>query len=165
MLQRLLYLLVSLGKLFTVRKEPQVPILVDFDAGKYLGQWYEIKRLNHIFERGITDASAEYTALEDGAFLVTNTGTKNGKKQQFVAIAKPTAVKNFYKIFPQKFPFVKADYRVAWVDADYQYAIVTSTSFDYLWFLARSREVPEPIMQQMLDISKQLGFDTDKMVE
>lgn len=164
MLQRLLHLLARLSTIGRANTEPNIPILKDFDAARYLGQWYEIKRLDHIFERGISDAHAEYTELTDGQFLVTNTGMKNGKQQQFIAIAKPTAIKNFYKIFPQTFPFISADYRVAWVDADYQHAIVTSASFDYLWFLSRTPAIQPDTLKQMLTISQQLGFDTDKLI-
>ena len=44
----------------------------DFDLSRYLGTWYEIARLDHRFERGLTDVSATYTAREDGGIDVLN---------------------------------------------------------------------------------------------
>jgi apolipoprotein D and lipocalin family protein len=32
-----------------------------FDLQRYSGKWYEIARLDHRFERGLTDVSAYYT--------------------------------------------------------------------------------------------------------
>lgn len=165
MFEQLLYFLMRLWHRGSVKTKPQVPILDDFDATRYLGKWYEIKRLDHLFERGVSSACAEYTALTGGRFLVTNTGVKKGRKQRFIATAKPTDIKNFYKIAPKAFPFFQADYRVAWVDADYQYAIVCSTSFDYLWLLSRQLYIPADVMAQMLDICRQLGFDTERLID
>ena len=165
MFKKLILSLLCLLTLGCNKPEPQMPHLTDFDAGRYLGQWYEIKRLDHSFERGVSQARAEYTPLTDGQFLVVNTGSKNGKEQQFIATAKPTDIKNFYKIYPKSFPFIAANYRIAWVDSNYQYAIVTSTSFDYLWFLSRTTDIPDEVMQQMLQISANLGFDTSKLID
>lgn len=32
-----------------------------FDLNKYLGKWYEIARLDHSFERGLNNVTAEYS--------------------------------------------------------------------------------------------------------
>lgn len=165
MLNRLLFLLIQLLNIFRTKPRPKVQALPSFDAARYLGRWYEIKRFDHFFERGVSQARAEYTALANGEFLVTNTGTKNGQEQQFIAVAKPTDTKNFYKIFPKALPFITSNYCVAWVDEAYQYAVVTSISFDYLWFLARTPDIPEFAMEQMLTVSRQLGFDTSKLID
>ena len=46
----------------------------DFELGKYLGRWYEIARLDHSFERGLEQVTAEYTMREDGGVSVANRG-------------------------------------------------------------------------------------------
>src|SRR3569832_2370677 len=45
-----------------------------FELERYLGRWYEIARLNHSFERGLTNVSAEYRLLPDGRVEVVNRG-------------------------------------------------------------------------------------------
>ena len=35
-----------------------------FQVERYLGKWYEIARLDHSFERGLTRVSAEYQSAE-----------------------------------------------------------------------------------------------------
>lgn len=32
-----------------------------FDVNRYAGKWYEIARMDHSFERGLSDVSARYT--------------------------------------------------------------------------------------------------------
>ncbi len=43
-----------------------------FDGEKYMGVWYEIGRFPHIFERGLTSVTAEYTLLDDGTIRVVD---------------------------------------------------------------------------------------------
>ena len=51
-----------------------------FNTEQYLGTWYEIARLDHSFERGLKQVTAEYSMRKDGGVRVKNRGfskTKN----------------------------------------------------------------------------------------
>lgn len=50
-----------------------------FDKEKYLGKWFEIARLDFIFERNMNNTTAEYSLNENGSIKVNNQGynTKN----------------------------------------------------------------------------------------
>ena len=48
--------------------------VTDFQADRYLGRWYEIARLDHPFERGLSRVFAEYTRRDDGSIAVVNRG-------------------------------------------------------------------------------------------
>ena len=45
---------------------PGIEPVSDFDAERYLGRWYEIARLDHSFERGLTAVTADYSRRDDG---------------------------------------------------------------------------------------------------
>jgi apolipoprotein D and lipocalin family protein len=45
-----------------------------FNADRYLGKWYEIARLDHSFERGLSKVSASYSLRDDGGIRVINRG-------------------------------------------------------------------------------------------
>ena len=45
-----------------------------FDLQRYKGEWFEIMRLDHSFERGLTNVTATYTLRSDGAVGVLNKG-------------------------------------------------------------------------------------------
>ena len=44
---------------------PGVTAVTPFDVQRYAGRWYEQARLDHSFERGMTDVSATYPVAED----------------------------------------------------------------------------------------------------
>ena len=46
----------------------------DFEARRYEGQWFEIMRLDHGFERGLSEVTAAYSLLPDGRVRVINRG-------------------------------------------------------------------------------------------
>ena len=45
-----------------------------FQLERYLGKWYEIARLDHSFERGLSHVTAEYSMRPDGGVKVLNRG-------------------------------------------------------------------------------------------
>jgi len=46
----------------------------NFQVKRYLGKWYEIARLDHSFERGLTQVTADYNLRDDGGIRVSNRG-------------------------------------------------------------------------------------------
>ena len=45
-----------------------------FESDRYLGRWYEIARLDHSFERGLSHVTADYSMRKDGGVRVLNRG-------------------------------------------------------------------------------------------
>ena len=73
----------------TAQKIDNTPVAA-FDLDRYLGDWYEIARFNHSFERGMDFCKANYALREDGKIAVTNTGIKDGKNKTSNGKAKTT---------------------------------------------------------------------------
>jgi len=53
----------------------------EFEVNRYLGKWYEIARLDHSFERGLSRVSAEYALRDDGGIRVINRGFSEKENQ------------------------------------------------------------------------------------
>ena len=53
--------------------EGVVPVK-NFNVSRYLGKWYEIARLDHSFERGLSNVIAEYELRSDDGINVINRG-------------------------------------------------------------------------------------------
>ena len=132
------------------------------DVNRYLGEWYEIARFDHSFERGIEQAKANYTLNEDGAIKVVNSGVKNGKAKTAVGKGKRTDAPALLRV--SFFGPFYADYRVMTIDNDYTYALVGSGSADYLWMLSRTRVLPDAAKSELLSEAKRRGYDTDKLI-
>ncbi len=137
-----------------------------FQVKQYLGKWYEIARLDHSFERGLTQVSAQYSLRSDGGVKVINRGynPKKGEWQQaegkayFVENAQTGYLKvSFFG------PFY-GSYVVFDLDSAYQYAFVSGPDHDYLWLLSRTPTVSDAVKQRFIDKAKALGFATDKLI-
>lgn len=90
-----------------------------FELNRYLGVWHEIARLNHRFERGLTDVTAEYSLQDDGTIKVVNSGMNvaKGEKSQITGRAKTTSTTGLLRVsFFWKF---YSDYRIMMLDDDY----------------------------------------------
>lgn len=138
-----------------------------FDVKRYLGTWYEIARLDHSFERGLTKVRAEYTLRDDGGIKVVNRGfdpRKNAWKEAtgkayFVAGPDVGRLKvSFFGPFYGGYNILELDRK------DYSYALVCGPSRKYLWILAREPELEESVMAALIEKVRGLGFDTDELI-
>ena len=145
----------------SVPKVDNAPIAA-LNLNRYLGEWYEIARFDHSFERGVEQAKANYTQNADGTIKVVNSGIKNGKPKTAVGKGKTTDTPGLLRV--SFFGPFYADYRVMLIDKDYSHALVGSGSADYLWILSRTPEVPETAKSELLAEAQRRGYDTDKLI-
>ncbi|MEZ5277422.1 MAG: lipocalin family protein [Opitutaceae bacterium] len=138
-----------------------------FELERYLGKWYEIARLDHSFERGLEQVTAEYSLREDGGVRVLNRGysvTKGAWKEAegrayFVEEETLGYLKvSFFGPFYGSYIVFELD------EADYQYALVAGPSTDYLWLLSRTPTMDAGLMKELLETARSRGFDTDKLI-
>jgi len=132
------------------------------DLNRYLGEWYEIARFDHSFERGVEQAKANYTQNADGTIKVVNTGIRDGKPKTAIGKGKTTDTPGLLRV--SFFGPFYADYRVMLIDKDYTRALVGSSSADYLWLLSRSPELSETAKSELLSEAKRRGYDTGKLI-
>ncbi len=144
------------------RSTEDIPAVTDFEIKKYLGKWYEIARLPHSFERGLDGVSAEYTLNDDGSVRVVNTGFKNGEKKEAVGRAVMKGADNVGELQVSFFRPFYGDYRIIELASDYEYAIVTGSTYDYFWILARKKELAPELKNRLVERAAKLGFDTSR---
>ncbi len=138
-----------------------------FDVNRYLGKWYEIARLDHSFERGLTDVSATYSLKSDGSLEVINRGfnTKKDEWKSATGRAVFTGSQNQGSLKVSFFgPFYGGYHILALDQANYQWALVAGPDRDYLWILARSKVLAPAIREQLVAEAKKMGFATDKLI-
>jgi len=138
----------------------------NFEINRYLGKWYEVARLDHSFERGLTQVTAEYSLREDGGVKVINRGFDAAAGEWREAIGKAYFVEGLDRghLKVSFFgPFYGA-YVIFELDPDYRYAFVSGPNRDYLWLLSRTAELPDSVLEQFIERSGQLGFETDALI-
>lgn len=137
----------------------------DLDLAKYLGKWYEIARFDHKFERGVDNATAEYSLQDNGMVKVVNSGWKNGERSVAEGKAKqPDPAGNPANLKVSFFLFFYADYNVLLLDENYGYALVGSKSDKYLWILSRTPELSAEVKDAILAEAVRRGYDTSGLI-
>lgn len=139
----------------------------EFEVDRYLGRWYEIARLDHSFERGLEQVSADYILAQDGSITVINRGYSPEQdkwkeatgKALFVNTADEAHLKvSFFGPFYSSYVVFELDKK------DYQYAFVSGANTNYLWLLARTPEIDESLMKRFADRAEELGFAADTLI-
>ena len=137
-----------------------------FELERYLGKWYEIARLDHSFESGLSQVTADYQRRDDGGVSVLNRGYSNRKgwdsaqgKAYFVGDKSAGHLKvSFFGPFYGSYIIFELDKR------DYQYAFVTSYNKEFLWFLSRTPTVSEELKEYFIRQVKARGFDISELI-
>ena len=137
-----------------------------FQAERYLGTWHEIARLDHSFERGLSNVSATYVRREDGGIDVLNRGFDGAKgawreargRAYFLEGPEVGSLKvSFFG------PFY-GGYHVMALDPDYNWSMVAGPDHGYFWILARAPSLPEATLKDLLDRARQAGFDLSGLI-
>ena len=143
-------------------------VVNNFDINKYLGKWYEIARYDHKFEKGLVGVTADYSLRPDGKIKVVNSGYKDsldGKKSTAVGKAKIPDLYSPSKLKVSFFLFFYSDYFVLELDPDYKWAVVGSSSDNYLWILSRTPEIDDTLYNNILEKIATRGYDTSLLLK
>ena len=137
-----------------------------FQLERYLGTWYEIARLDHSFEEGLDNVTATYQQRPDGGIDVLNRGYDSTRKiwreakgrAYFLADPETASLKvSFFG------PFY-GGYHVMALDGDYLWTMVSGPSYKYFWVLARTPDLPEGLLNNLLQTARQSGFDLKNLI-
>ncbi len=137
------------------------------DLKRYMGLWHEVARLPNSFERNCEKATAEYFLNDDGTVRVLNTCvkengyTKNIKGRAYIPDPDyPAQLKvNFVPKWLSWTGLGWGDYWVIDLDSDYQWAVVSEPSREYLWILSRSPQMPPEVFGGIVNRLKAKQFD------
>lgn len=138
-----------------------------FELDRYLGTWYEIARLDHSFERGLSDVSAHYQLNEDGSVAVINRGydAKKDTWQEAIGRAQFVGDTNTGSLKVSFFGPFYGGYHVAELDREaYRWALVTGPNRDYLWILARDKHIADDVRDTLIGTARAAGFDTAALI-
>ncbi len=139
----------------------------NFILEKYLGKWYEIARLDHPFESGLTKVTADYSMGEGGVVRVLNKGYSASENKWKEAEGKAVFVnkpdQGFLKVSFWG-PFY-GSYVVFGLDHEnYQYSLVCGPDKSYMWILSRIPVMNEEIKNTLVAKASALGFDTGSLI-
>ncbi|WP_028324645.1 lipocalin family protein [Desulfatirhabdium butyrativorans] len=138
-----------------------------FQLERYLGEWFEIARLDHSFERGLSRVSAHYSMRDDGGVRVLNRGYSETKKTWKQAEGKAYFVQGpdigYLKV--SFFGPFYGSYIIFDLDREhYRYALVCGPDKSYLWILSRDPKMQGDLRDALIARAAALGFDTSGLI-
>jgi apolipoprotein D and lipocalin family protein len=164
-MKKIALLLVSWLLLGCVSKPDNIIPVPHLDTASYLGTWYEIARLDHSFERGLSQVSAEYSLKGDGGLKVVNRGYRASDdtwkealgKAYFVGAPEQGHLKvSFFGPFYGSYIVFELDPQ--------RYSMISGPDKSYFWLLSRTPTLDQPTKERLIAKAQQLGFDTSKLI-
>lgn len=144
-----------------------VNVVTGFDLNRYLGTWYEIARLDHKFERGLSNVTATYSLRDDGGVNVINRGY-NVEDQEWEAAEGKAYFVGEEDVGQLKVSFFGpfyGGYNIIELDKDgYEYSMVAGPDRSYLWILSRTQTMDPDVLQGLIAQASDLGFATDELI-
>ncbi len=133
------------------------------DLDRYLGRWYEIASFPQRFQRGCVATRAHYSLRDDGRIRVVNEcrdGSLDGELRRAEGVAwvehgDPSNARLRVRFF---WPFW-GRYWIIDLDPEYRWAVVGHPNRSYLWILARTPTLDDPLYDEILDRIRAQGYD------
>ena len=160
-----LFSLVLVGGCASTNEEP-IRTAAFVDLQRFAGDWYVIGNIPTFIETEAYNAVESYSQAIDGKVSTTfsfNKGSFSGEQKiynptGFVREGTGNAVWGMQFVWP-----FKAEYRVVYVDPEYQFTIIGRSKRDYVWLMARDAQVSESDYQRLIDIIDDEGYDLSKV--
>ncbi|MFC1827583.1 lipocalin family protein [Thermodesulfobacteriota bacterium] len=167
-LYTLIFMSLLLSSCKTMDRNNMKPLeTVNFvDINRYIGEWYEIARYEHRFQKGCVGSKAIYSLRDDGKITVVNecfeksfSGNIRSVKGKAWVVDKQSNAKLKVSFF---WPFA-GDYWVIDLGENYEYAVVGHPDRKYLWILSRTPEMDEKVYNEILARLEKQDYDTTKL--
>lgn len=138
-----------------------------FQADRYLGTWYEIARIDHRFEKGLSQVTAQYSLRDDGGIKVVNRGysAKDGKWKESVGKAYFVDGKDKGYLKVSFFgPFYGSYIVFGLEETNYRYALVSGPDTSYFWLLSRSKDMDPVLRERLIAEAVAKGFKREDIL-
>lgn len=160
------WLLITIGAGCTQIPDGLKPVH-SFDVDRYQGRWFEIMRLDHSFERGLSHVTATYGLRSDGTLSVFNRGLNKSRCrwEEATGTAKFQGDKTVGSLSVSFFwPFSGGYHIIELDETNYNYALVAGPSREYLWVLSRKRTLQPKVVSMLLASAKRSGFPVNELI-
>jgi apolipoprotein D and lipocalin family protein len=145
---------------------PAIPVAESVELDRFMGDWYVIANIPTSMEKGAHNAVESYRRDADGSIATTFTfrdGAFDGpekvmRPRGFVREGTGNAVWGMQFVWP-----IKAEYLIAYVNADYTQTIIARSALDYVWIMARTPTLPVDDYARLEQRVRELGYDMTQL--
>ena len=147
----------------TANAAPPMPTVDYVDLPRFMGDWYVIANIPTFLEKNAYNPIESYRLDDDGSIATTftfNAGSFEGEKKVynprgFIANTATNAEWGMQFIWP-----IKADYRIVYLDENYQHTVIGRNNLDYVWIMARQPKISAKMMDELTQFVSSLGYDS-----
>ena len=164
----ILLTLIATGFAMSSGSDGDLKTVEKIELDKYLGRWFQLAYFPARFQPiscGL--ATAEYSLKNNGKIEVVNScwGDEYGGKPDRKAKGTAWTVNDINTKLKVRFfwPFA-GDYWVIDLGEDYEYAVVSEPSKEYLWILCREMSMEDEKFAGIIERLREKGFDLDRLV-
>jgi len=163
-IKRLMATAILITVLTGCSSQPPMATVDQVDLPRFMGDWYVIANIPTFLEKDAYNPVESYQLNADGSIATTfrfNAGSFEGEEkiyrpQGFVKNTSSNAEWGMQFIWP-----IKADYRIVYLDDDYQYTVIGRNSRDYVWIMARTAQIPDQVYAELRAFVVSLGYDSE----
>ena len=145
---------------------PRLATVPKVDLDRFMGDWYVLASIPIGAEKNSYNGVESYRRNADGSIATTYTfrdGGFDGKQKQyhpvgFVRNTETNAEWGMRLIWP-----VKAEYLITYLAADYSTTIISRSSRDYAWIMARTPTIADADYQALTAVLAAQGYDLTKL--
>jgi apolipoprotein D and lipocalin family protein len=158
--------MILVGGCQTASNPPPIRTAESVDLSRFAGDWFVIANIPTFIETDAYNAVESYAEPVNGRVATTFTFNKGGFEGDqktyhptaFIREDSGNAVWGMQFVWP-----IKAEYRIVYIDPDYQFTIIGRTKRDYVWLMARQPVIADGDYERLLSIIEQEGYDLDKL--
>ena len=138
---------------------------VDYvDLERFMGDWYVIANIPTIIETQAYNPVESYRLNTDGSVATTFAFNKGGFDEErkeynptgFVVVGTGNAQWDMQFLWP-----FKADYRIVYLDDDYEKTIIGRNRRDYVWIMARTPRLPKTEYDELVNRVEEMGYSIE----
>jgi len=136
------------------------------DLERFMGDWYVIANIPTFIEKGAYNAIETYQLNGDGSIATTftfNQDAPDGEQKEynptgFIVDQQSNALWDMQFIWP-----FKAEYRVIYLDENYETTIIGRSKRDYVWLMSRNPNINESNYETLISYIQSQGYDISKV--
>lgn len=143
-----------------LRTVPQV------DLQRFMGDWYVVGHIPTVVEKAAFNAVESYRLNDDGTIATTFTFNQNaadGKVKKYGMTGHVVNTATNAEWAMQFAGTIKADYKIVYLDDNYQETIVARDDRDYVWILARSPNLSSTDYDALLTRVRSIGYEINQL--
>jgi len=147
----------------TAPSQPALQPVAKVELPRFMGDWYVIAHIPTFIEKGAYNAVESYRLSPDGTIATTFTFNRDAPDGPVKTYTPKGFVRDSSNAeWGMQFVWpIKAEYKIVYLDPEYQHTIVARDQRDYVWIMARTPHIAESDYQALTERVRLMGYETN----